>query len=237
MSSHPTPEPKPPINYVFVDYENVHDVNLSLIGSKTVHLTLLLGARQTKLDVDLVEKLMAHSSSVQLVRLESSGKNALDFALAFYVGRAAQADPNAYFHIVSKDTGFDPLIEHLRSRHINARRHADYTALTFSAAPKLATSEPAVPKPPTPKPAASKQAVAKPTAAEPNDLLNRVLEHLRKNTTNRPKRKKTLGSHLAAFCGKSSTAAEVEALIENLRTAGHLKIGDKEAVTYHLNAK
>ena len=33
MSSHPTPEPKPPINYVFVDYENVHDVNLALIGS------------------------------------------------------------------------------------------------------------------------------------------------------------------------------------------------------------
>lgn len=211
MFPHSTSEPRPPINYVFVDYENVHDVDLSLIGSKTVHLTLLLGARQTKLDAALVEKLMAHSASVQLVRLNSSGKNALDFALAFYVGRAAQSDPHAYFHIVTKDTGFDPLIEHLRSRHIHARRHADYTTLTLAAAPK-------------------------PSASEPADLLNRALEHLRKNTNNRPKRQKTLGSHLAAFCGKSSTAAEVDALIEKLRKAGHLKIDEKGGVSYLLDS-
>jgi len=212
MSSHSTTEPKPPINYVFVDYENVHHVDPSLIGSKTLHLTLLLGARQTKLDVVLVEQLLAHSASVQLVRLHSSAKNALDFTLAFYVGRAAQADPTACFHIVSRDTGFDPLIEHLRSRHICARRHADYKTLTLSAARKQATSE-------------------------PTDLLNRVLGHLRKNTNNRPKRKKTLESHLAGFCGKSSTAAEVNAIIENLQLAGHLKIDDKQAVTYQLDSK
>jgi len=212
MSSATTTEPKPSVNYVFVDYENVHDVDLSLIGSEAVHLTLLLGARQTKLDVVLVERLIAHASSVQLVRLNSSGKNALDFALAYYVGRAANADPNAYFHIVSKDTGFDPLIEHLRSRHIHARRHVDYTALTFSAPPAL-------------------------SAAAPEDLLSRVVAHLRKNTNNRPKRKKTLASHLAALCGKSATASEVDVLIEKLREAGLLKMGDKEAVTYHLDLK
>ena len=96
-------ELSPPMNRVFVDYENVHTVDLSIIGAKAVYLTLLMGAKQTKLDADLVEKLMAHAASVQLIRLTTSGKNALDFALAYYVGRAVITDPTAYFHIVSKD--------------------------------------------------------------------------------------------------------------------------------------
>ena len=200
------------MNYVFVDYENVHDVDLSIVGSKTVYLTLLLGAKQTKLDAALVEKLMDHASLVQLIRLNSSGKNALDFALAYYVGRAANTDPNAYFHIVSKDTGFDPLIEHLRSRHIYVRRHADYSTLTFSAAPK-------------------------PPAAVPEDLLLRMVEHLRKKANARPKRKSKLVADLTAFCGKTTTAAEVNVLVEKLRQVGYLKIDDKEVVTYHLDSK
>jgi hypothetical protein len=81
------------MNHVFVDYENVHEVAPALIGAKSVSLTLLLGARQTKLDAALVEKLMENAASVQLVRLNTSGRNALDLALAYYVGRAVVADP------------------------------------------------------------------------------------------------------------------------------------------------
>src|SRR5207244_2512009 len=105
----------PRVNHVFVDFENVHEVDLAIIGSKTVAFTLLVGPRQTKLDVSLVERLFEHAVSVQLVPLASAGKNALDFTLAYYVGRAVAADPTGYFHIVSKDAGYDPLIEHLRS--------------------------------------------------------------------------------------------------------------------------
>src|SRR5712671_5860251 len=108
----------PPVNHVFVDFENVHKVDLAVIGNKAVSFTLLVGPRQTKLDVSLVEKLFERAVSVQLVRLTSAGRNALDFTLAYYVGRAVAADPTGYFHIVSKDMGFDPLIEHLRSRHV-----------------------------------------------------------------------------------------------------------------------
>src|SRR3954471_10219744 len=97
-----------PLNHVFVDFENVHTVDLSVIGSKAVSFTLLVGLRQTKLDVSLVEKLFEHAVSVQLVRLTSAGKNALDFTLAYYVGRAVAADPTGFFHIVSRDTGYDP---------------------------------------------------------------------------------------------------------------------------------
>jgi hypothetical protein len=120
------------MNHVFVDFENVHQVDLSLIGAKAVSFTLMVGAKQTKLDSDLVERLLAHSATVQLVKLKGSGKNALDFALAYYLGRAALADPTGYFHVVSKDGGFDPLLEHLRDRHIHVYRHASCAELTFS---------------------------------------------------------------------------------------------------------
>jgi hypothetical protein len=187
----------PPMNHVFVDYENVHEVDPALIGARSVSLTLLLGARQTKLDAALVEKLMENAASVQLVRLTTSGRNALDFTLAYYVGRAVMADPTGHFHIVSGDTGFDPLIEHLRSRHIHAHRHDDFTPLTTT--------------PPTSAPTP-----AKPPSAPPEDLLARASEHLRKLVTNRPKRRKTLISHLRARFDKTATDAAMLDLVNCL---------------------
>lgn len=202
------------INHVFVDFENVHEVDASVIGTKSVSFTLLLGAKQTKLDAGLVEKLMEHSASVQLIRLASSGKNALDFTLAYYVGRAATTDPTAYIHIVSKDKGFDPLIQHLRSRHIQAHRHDSFATLHFSCKAK----ETAV------------AVKAEPAGTEAT--LNRVLERLRKNVANRPKKKTTLLSHLKATLGKDATEADAAAMFEKLHKTGHLTLNEKEAVTY-----
>src|SRR5204863_1906936 len=119
----------------------------------TVSFTLLVGPRQTKLDVSLVEKLFEHAASVELVRLTSSGKNALDFTLAYYVGRAVAADPTGLFHIISGDAGYDPLIEHLRSRHISVRRHDSFATLTFAFPAKPATPAlPVVTSEPKPQP-------------------------------------------------------------------------------------
>ena len=212
MNTNLSPDPKHPVNYVFVDCENVSEVDLSVIGAKTVHFTLLVGPHQTRLDAALVEKLLEHTSSTQLVRLQSSGRNALDFALAFYLGKEVHADPAAYFHIVSKDTGFDPLIEHLKSRHVRARRHDNFTSLTFSAPPKTPVA---------------------PVAA-PEDDLTRILDHLRKHPNNRPKRKKTLASHLKPLLGPSATEARIEDLINKLCQAGHLRIAENGALTYSL---
>ena len=211
------------MNHVFVDFENVPRVDFTVIGNKAVSFTLLLGAKQTKLDADLVEKLLEHAANVHLVRMATSGKNALDFTLAYYLGRAVLADPTAYFHIVSKDTGFDPLIEHLRSRHIHARRHDDYTTLTFSASAKSVA---------VPVPVAAP--VRPPVRVPQDDLQTRALAHLRKNTTNRPKRQKTLVSNLLALAGKTATEADISTLIQKLIKAKYLSLSDKGAVTYHL---
>lgn len=219
----------PPVNHVFVDYENVHHVDPAIIGSRTVHLTLLLGAKKAKLEAAVVEKLLDHAANVEFIRLKSSGKNAVDFALAYYLGCAVLADPGGCFHIVAKDGGYDPLIEHLRSKHIHVRRHEDFTSLTFSGAAK----PPAAPAPvisPASKPPAKPKTPPTPMEA----LEARVLEHLRKPTTNRPRTRNKLVSHLITHLGKKATEAEVMELVEMICQAGHFVSDDKGKVTYHL---
>ena len=63
-----------------------------------------------------------------------------------------------------------------------------------------------------------------------------MLTHLRKHPNNRPKRRKTLVSHLGGLLGKQSTEAEIAKVIEELIAASHIAIDDKGAVTYHLAA-
>lgn len=60
MTAFTTTESKPLVNYIFVDYENVHEVDLSLLGVKSI--------------------LMEHATSVQLVRLNASGKNRIELS-------------------------------------------------------------------------------------------------------------------------------------------------------------
>ena len=218
----------PPVNHVFVDFENIHKIDLAIIGSKAVSFTLLVGPRQTKLDVSLVEKLFEHSVSVQLVRLSSAGRNALDFTLAYYVGRAVAADPTGFFHIVSKDGGYDPLIQHLRSRHIRARRHDSFSTLIFAAAAK-----PPTPEPPAASPKPKAQVKPKARSAMLDDWESQVLEHWRRPSATRPRNKDKLVSFLVTHLGNKITAAEALSLVEHLGQAGHLIIGDKGAVTYH----
>jgi hypothetical protein len=217
----------PPTNHVFVDLENVCEIDPAILENKNVTFTLLLGAGQTKLDVALVEELLLHAASVQLVRLTSRGKNALDFALAYYLGHAVAADPTGFFHIVSKDTGFDPLIEHLQSKHSRVGRHDSFATLTFAAPPKPTVAPPAaIPAPP--------KVQAKTAPASLDGLLDQALAQLRKTSANRPKSRKTLISYLMTHLGHDITGAKAESVIETLEQTGHLAIDTRGAVNYWL---
>ena len=222
----------PPVNHIFVDYENVRDIDPSIIGSKSVHITLLLGAQKTKLDATIVEKLMQNAATVKLIRLQASGKNALDFTLAYYLGRAVLADPCGYFHIVSKDKGYDPLVEHLRSKHIHVRRHDDYSALTFSAAAQSPVNTSPVIAPASKPPAKSRT-----TLTSLETLEAQMLEHLRKSTTKRPGTKTKLVSFVRTHLGKRLKEGDATNLVEMMGQAGHLVTDDKGKITYHLDGK
>ncbi|MBX9609187.1 MAG: hypothetical protein K2Y51_23450 [Gammaproteobacteria bacterium] len=212
------------MNHVLVDFENVHHIDLAIIGAKAVSLVILVGAKQKHLDAEMVVKLFEHAASVQLIRLTGSDRNAVDFALASYLGRAVLADPGAYFHIVSKDSGYDPLIAHLQSRHVRVRRHQDFSTLTFTGPAKVEPT--AKPKTPAASPANS--------ATDMTEPMNAVLERLRKSANNRPKKKKTLLSHIRNGLAVGASDADAAGLLEDIVRAGYASIDDKANVTYRL---
>jgi hypothetical protein len=220
----------PPSNHVFVDFENVTRIDPTILKSKNVNFTLLLGARQTKLDATLVEKLLVHAASLRVIRLTSSGKNALDFALAYYLGQAVAADPTGFFHIVSKDKGFDPLIEHLQTKHSRIIRCDDFATLSFFAPPKAST-------------VASSSVSSKPSAlptlitapGNSDGVLALALARLRKSSAARPKSRKTLIRYLITHLGHDMDEAGVEPLIADLSQSGSVAIDGKGAVTYRLD--
>lgn len=218
----------PPTLHVFVDFENVKSIDLRVIGGQAVAFHLFLGAHNKKLDVEVVEKLLAHAPSVQLIRIQTSGKNALDFVLAYHLGQASLADPAGHFHIVSKDTGFDALIGHLRTRNIEAKRHNSFDTLM----PDSPTAPPAV-KAPTSK--AKPEAKAKVKAITPSSLAEKILNYLLKNP-NPPKRKKTLISLVRSHLGINADEETAEKIVETLRKKGHLSITEKGAVLYSLQS-
>ncbi|MFT3781480.1 MAG: PIN domain-containing protein [Nibricoccus sp.] len=227
----------PFINHIFVDFENVHEVDLSLIGQKSFHITVLIGPKQTKLDAALVEKLLKHTDSAHLVRLKESGYNAVDFSLAYYVGRAAVLYPSAFFHIISKDTGYDPLVAHLRSNQVRAHRHADFASLKemlnngkSSTAP---TEKPSpIPTPATPVPADT--TIAKKKTSLPDERVARTLEHLQSHAKNRPAKETTLVHHILTILGKDATETNAKQVIHSLRAINKLSITDKGRVEYHV---
>jgi len=112
-------------NYVLIDYENVQPSALSVLEKEHFKVVVFVGANQAKVAFDVAAQLQRLGPSASYVKISGNGPNALDFHIAYYIGHLAATEPDAYFHIISKDTGFDPLIAHLKSKKILACRSKD----------------------------------------------------------------------------------------------------------------
>ena len=106
------------VNYVLIDYESVQPNQLELLNRSEFVAYVFVGKGQTKLSFETVSAIQDLGERAKYIKISGAGPNALDFHIAFYIGRIGATDPNAFFHVISKDKGFDPLIEHLRERKI-----------------------------------------------------------------------------------------------------------------------
>jgi len=115
-------------DYLYIDYENVQDVQVEVI-KKTVKVAIIVGQDQTKVPIDLVQKTQPFGSAVEWIQVSGKGRNALDFFIAFFLGRDVAIDRGKSFIIYSKDTGYDPLINYLKKSGIKARRIVSFQEL------------------------------------------------------------------------------------------------------------
>src|SRR5688500_15123033 len=118
-----------------VDFENVQPSSLGALSPDTCDIKVFTGAHQKKVELALAQALQRFGPNAEWVQITGSGKDALDFHIAFYIGRLSSEYPDASFTIVSRDTGFDPLVKHLAKLGIGCRRVAAIDAITPSGPP------------------------------------------------------------------------------------------------------
>jgi hypothetical protein len=123
--------------YVLIDHENVQPKDLGLLDGQPFCVIVFLGANQARLSADLAMELQARGDNGRYVRINANGRNALDFHIAFYLGELATKEPSASFHVISKDDGYDPLLEHLRTRQIDAERSETLASLVLPPADEV----------------------------------------------------------------------------------------------------
>ena len=134
-------EPVLATNYILIDFENVHPKNLELVTKHPFKVFVFVGASQTKVPFDLADSMQLLGNSAKYIKIAGNGQNALDFHIAYYIGELAGKDPEAHFHIISKDKGFDPLIKHLKGRKIKIMRETDLAEIPLLRVPVSTSNE------------------------------------------------------------------------------------------------
>ena len=190
-------------NYVFIDYESVCPEQLTGLDLDHFKVVLFVGAHQTRLHFDLAAAIQRLGTRAEYIKISGSGPNALDFHIAFYIGQIAAADPGAYFHIISKDRGFDPLIQHLKTKKIFVARAKDISEIPLVKVANLKSAE---------------------------QRVEVVVAKLKQLKAGRPRTVKTLKSTINTLFHKQLSESAVTEVVEAMQTKGLVTITDKKLI-------
>ena len=183
---------------VLIDFENVQPKDLASISSGAYRVKVFLGTHQAKIPVDMARTLQGFGPLAEYIQINGNGSNAVDFHIAYYIGRLAAAAPDTEFYVISKDTGFDPLLKHLKGDGISCHRFGSIADIVS----------------------------ARPKAALNGDRVSAVLENLAKRKTAKPRTLKTLRSTIQALFANELIEGELDRLIEQLTKRGAIRITD-----------
>jgi len=171
---------------IYVDFENVP--NIEIRETSDTRILIFIGQSQKRLSTNIVKAIQPLGKNVEWIQINGSGKNALDFHIAYYLAMH-KAQPDMEHYIISKDAGFDPLIVHVNGLGQKVRRVVSF-ADVFE---KIGLGR------------------------ELEGKYKKVKEILMKQQkTRRPKSRKTLTSFIETTFQKKIVTAETNKLIENL---------------------
>lgn len=194
-------------NYLLIDLENVKPDNLRLVAGGQFKVKVFVGANQKNLALSMAMALQSLGPDAEYIQIDGHGKNALDFHIAYYIGRLAAVESSVFFHIISGDAGFDPLIAHLKSKKIYCQRSTSIEAIPLV----QMINNKSVP-----------------------DRVEAFLEFLRTPKVTKPRTRKTLGNVIRTKFANQLSDHEVEQMIEALIKKRVIGIQETK-VTYHLD--
>jgi predicted nuclease of predicted toxin-antitoxin system len=187
-----------------IDFESVQPDALAELNRDPFKVIVFLGDAQSKVPLWFVSALQPLGTRAEYIQVAGNGPNALDFHIAFYMGNLAAVDPEARFHIVSKDKGFEPLINHLSTKKILALRCEEVRNITMVKVPNAKTLQ---------------------------QKLEIVIATLANPKCTKPGNMKTLSNAIACYLHKQVTEEEIAALIRELVTKNIVVVTEGK-VTY-----
>jgi hypothetical protein len=172
---------------LLIDFENVQQVDLTCLDGGC-EVMIFVGASQKSVPIDLVTAAQKLGARVDWKRVDGNGKNALDFFIAFELGRIAERSTPPQCIVLSRDKGFDPLLRHLNKNGLPCRRINSMLELETKIAPR---------------------------GDDPN--YKRAIEVLGKQEKNsRPRRRKTLSQSIASMFQNKLAQPEVDRIVDML---------------------
>ena len=194
-------------NYVLIDYENVQPKNLEILKGHEFIVKVFVGSKQTKVPIELATALQGFGDKAEYIQIEGNGPNALDFHIAYYMGKIAAEDPDAFFHVISKDKGFDPLIRHLKSKKIRAYREKDIAEI-----PILKISN----------------------TTSKSERVDAIVEFLKSRGTAKPRKVETLSNSIKSLFMQKLENGELSELLNELFNRKVVVVVDENKVSYNL---
>ena len=233
------------LQFFLIDFENVQPTAVASLAAGSCKVMMFLGQNQSKVPVELSRALQPLGANVEYLQISGSGPNAVDFHIAFYIGRLAASHPDARFTIVSKYTGFDPLVRHLASLKIACNRTTSLGGPVKSPSP---TSAPVIKRAvakavATAKPKPAKNVVvtilpattggaikAVPAITGDATRVAEVIKRLKGLKAAKPSTLKTLQSSLKSWFKPALKADEVAAVIAALQSSGKVSVKGTKVV-------
>jgi hypothetical protein len=189
-------------NYILVDYENVTNPTvLDVLAQGHFKVIVFVGASQPKVTYEVASTLQKLGDRATYIKISSSGSNALDFHIAYYIGQLSVKEPDAYFHIISNDKGFDPLIAHLKEHKIFASRSSDIPEISI---------------------------IKSATAITVQEKIAIVVSKLQQLNSGKPRTVRTLSSSINALFQKSMSPEELLKLIKELEKQKMIEVSDNK---------
>lgn len=106
---------------LLVDYENVPKVDLSVLD-EGYRAVIFVGKNQEHPKAARMKSTAHRFARVDFLKIDGNGKNALDFHIAFHLGRIFETAPDTECVVIAKDKGYDPLLRHLNKNGLKCSR-------------------------------------------------------------------------------------------------------------------
>ena len=107
-----------------VDFENTNKDGLYGLDTlnENDHVIIFFGSHDKTVPIDCHKMIMNTKAIVNEMQMDKTDKNYLDFQLATYCGYLIGTHEYLDVTVVSKDTGFDSLVDFWRKRQVSIRR-------------------------------------------------------------------------------------------------------------------